>query len=160
MTKQKLLKAAQKKFESFGISPTLGDLYGPAMSITDQDEADIYFEALVIYDQDKCDKPRTRQESIQLVKNNLGYYAGYYDSETFQRVYKLFACEHPIFGVDKEVNHSAALKAGMIMGGLVASGMDKDAATKEARKAYVDLTSSAGEVKIKKRRIALKPKKK
>jgi len=28
----------------------------------------------------------------------LGYFSGYYDTKTIQRVQKLFSCKHPIFG--------------------------------------------------------------
>lgn len=28
----------------------------------------------------------------------VGYYAGYYDSETRERVERLFMCAHPVFG--------------------------------------------------------------
>lgn len=75
---------------------TIKEAYGPAMEITDQSEADEYFEALV----DGCMKhgghPRKRAESIE--RQNLGYFAGYYDSATRERVERLFKCSHPVFG--------------------------------------------------------------
>lgn len=55
------------------------EIYGPAMEITDQAEADHYFarlvERLVAY----FHKPH--DEAADLVRRNLGYYAGYYDSD-------------------------------------------------------------------------------
>jgi hypothetical protein len=74
---------------------TIGEAYGPAMEITDQQEANEYFGALV----ERCmrfGKTRTEAESIE--RQNLSYYAGYYDSATRERVEKLFLCAHPIFG--------------------------------------------------------------
>ena len=67
------------------------------MGITDQAEADAYFEGLVKHNQSvKPDRTRAKAEEIE--RSNLGYYAGYYDSETRERVERLFRCEHPVFG--------------------------------------------------------------
>ena len=74
---------------------TIGDKYDPAMKITDQAEADRYFEACVEH---SMRRGKTRGEAEQLERSNLGYYAGYYDHETRERVERLFSCEHPIFG--------------------------------------------------------------
>lgn len=75
---------------------TIGDIYGPAMKITNQEEADRYFEKLVLRCQAESDKDRSECEKIQ--RQNLGYYAGYYSHETRARVEQLFKCAHPIFG--------------------------------------------------------------
>lgn len=75
---------------------TLGDKYGPAMEITDQESADAYFEKCVDDCISKGNKSRATAESIE--RSNLGYYAGYYDNETRERVERLFKCSHPVFG--------------------------------------------------------------
>lgn len=74
---------------------TFGDKYGPAMEITDQDEADAYFELCVEH---TMSWGRTREEAEQIEKENLGYYAGYCDHETRIRVERLFNCMHPFLG--------------------------------------------------------------
>ncbi len=74
---------------------TIGDKYGPAMEITDEDEAKIYFEACVEH---MMERGNTREEAIKIEKSNIGYYAGYYDNKTAARVYQLFKCSHPVFG--------------------------------------------------------------
>lgn len=74
---------------------TLGDKYAPAMKITDQAEADIYFERCVEHAM-RFGEARELAESAE--RTNLGYYAGYYDSETRRRVESLFRCAHPAFG--------------------------------------------------------------
>ena len=83
-----------------------GDILGPAMNITDANDAHQYFREYVQYIQNWMDseKPRKPQKDTaeQIAKANLGYYAGYYDNKTRQRVEKLFCCEHPIFGSIKE----------------------------------------------------------
>lgn len=75
---------------------SIADKYSPAMSITDQAEADAYFEELVKHS--ILNFGNTREEAEANERASLGYYAGYYDSQTRERVEKLFRCEHPIFG--------------------------------------------------------------
>ena len=74
---------------------TYGEAYEPAMEITDQEEADRYFLVLVGM---SMKNGQSREEAEKIQRENLGYYAGYYDSETRARVEKLFNCAHPIFG--------------------------------------------------------------
>jgi hypothetical protein len=75
---------------------TMGEIYGPAMEMTEQGEADAYFETLVEMTMRLGAKTRAEAEAIE--RSNLGYYAGYYDNETRARVERLFRCEHPVFG--------------------------------------------------------------
>lgn len=76
--------------------PTYGEKYGPAMKITDPQEAKKYFEKLVREHMEQFNT--SREEAERLEKSNLGYYAGYYDSETMERVNRLFQTQHPVFG--------------------------------------------------------------
>ncbi len=82
---------------------TYGGLYGPAMAIEDQEQADQYFEFLVAYQMGAIVGSKTPAEDIrelaeQNTRINLGYYAGYYDGETQARVNRLFSTTHPVFG--------------------------------------------------------------
>ena len=81
---------------------TFGECLGPAMEITDPEDAQQYFAEYVNYIQKyhMLDKePRDDDVTAeQIVKINLGYFAGYYDDETRQRVEELFMCSHPVFG--------------------------------------------------------------
>jgi hypothetical protein len=74
---------------------TYGDKYRPAMEMTDPQEAAEYFEVCV---QHCMRHGKTRQEAEDIERKNLGYYAGYYSTETRLRVEKLFSCQHPFFG--------------------------------------------------------------
>ena len=65
------------------------------MIITDQAEADEYFEALV---ERSMRSGVRRDEAIRVEKINLGYFAGYCGYETMKRVNRLFRTTHPIFG--------------------------------------------------------------
>ena len=87
-----------------------------AMEVKTQAEADALFEELVSL---CCEngEPRAKCEVIQ--RSNLGYFAGYYDSETRARVERLFKCAHPIFGPiaqKGEPSPEEAFKMGQQMG--------------------------------------------
>lgn len=75
---------------------TYGDKYGPAMDITDEHEAQAYFEKCVRHCMQFFEK--TREEAEQIERFNLGYYSGYYSKEVAARVEALFRARHPIFG--------------------------------------------------------------
>lgn len=93
-----------------GKQMTIQEAYAPAMQITEQHEADKYFEFLVGY----CMGGRplmTREEAERIERNNLGYYAGYYDHDTRARVERLFRCQHPYFGKIAEKGPPTPLEA-------------------------------------------------
>lgn len=99
----------------FKLHTTHAEKYGPAMKITEQAEADAYFEDLVkhcmLFD-------KTREEAENIERKNLGYYAGYHDPETREQVEHLFKCEHPVFGKIKDngpPTPEMALMAGKVM---------------------------------------------
>ena len=74
---------------------TIGEKYRPAMRITTQEKPDAYFEKCVKHTM-SFGASREAAESIE--RQNLGYFAGYYDNETRKRVECLFHCSHPFFG--------------------------------------------------------------
>ncbi|MBE3093445.1 MAG: hypothetical protein IMZ52_00310 [Actinobacteria bacterium] len=80
---------------------TIGDMYHPAMKITTQEEANEYFESTVQYSLNQ-NPEMGREKAERIQKSNFGYFAGYYDNETRERVERLFCCEHPIFGSIKK----------------------------------------------------------
>lgn len=77
-----------------------GECLGPAMTITDQADADQYFNDYVAHIQRHLDghPEQAVGSAAEIARSNLGYYAGYYDDETRLRVERLFRCEHPVFG--------------------------------------------------------------
>ncbi len=75
---------------------SISEKYGPAMELTEQVEADAYFEKCVVHCVTHGGKTRAEAECIE--RSNLGYYAGYYDDKTRARVERLFRCAHPVFG--------------------------------------------------------------
>lgn len=92
---------------------TIGDKYGPAMKIADQAEAEAYFERCVEH---RMRLGSSRAEAETIERANLGYFAGYFDNETRERVERLFKCAHPVFGKIAEVGPpkpEAAFQAGI-----------------------------------------------
>lgn len=84
---------------------TYGQILDPAMKITEEEDAKQYLESYISYlipyvidnNKDK-DDIFIYEESVKIAKYNLGYYAGYFDNSTRERVERLFNCSHPIFG--------------------------------------------------------------
>jgi len=95
---------------------TIGEKYRPAMEIRSQAEADEYFRRLVEH---QISFGTTRERAEEVERQNLGYFAGYYDDETRARVERLFLCEHPVFGAIAEngpPTAEEALRAGLELG--------------------------------------------
>lgn len=94
---------------------TYREKYGPAMEIMDQGEADTYFEKCVKH---TMSFGKSREEAESIERQNLGYWAGYYDVETRLRVEQLFACKHPFFGKaeDGEPTPEEAFEMGKQLG--------------------------------------------
>lgn len=79
---------------------TYGECLGPAMRITEQEDADQYLSSYTSYIQKTLDKnpSNNNRTASEIAKGNLGYYAGYHSVETRGRIEKLFMTQHPIFG--------------------------------------------------------------
>lgn len=75
---------------------TSGDRYGPAMEMTDEAEAQEYLGKLIM--ENMANSKNSYEKADRVERENLGYYAGYYNEETRRRVEKLFGCAHPVFG--------------------------------------------------------------
>lgn len=82
---------------------TLREKYGPAMEIETQEQADAYFERCVEHHLRAFSETGISREKAEGVeRENLGYYAGYYDHPTRIRVDRLFKCTHPLLGAAKD----------------------------------------------------------
>ena len=94
---------------------TIGEKYGPAMKITSRKEAKEYLEECIQHTMRFFNKTRKEARDIELA--NLGYYAGYCDTDTRKRVEYLFNCVHPVFGPAKSkiITAEEALELGMKM---------------------------------------------
>lgn len=100
---------------------SIRDKYGPAMTIVDQLAADAYFKRCVDHTVEHWNK--SRQEAEDIERSNLGYYAGYYDHATRERVERLFHCAHPFFGPIAE--HGPPTPEEALVAGLVAATLTR-----------------------------------
>jgi len=106
---------------------TIGAKYMPAMLIMEQADADVYFECLVEHALHCFGGERADAEKVE--RDNLGYFAGYYDHETRARVERLFRCAHPIFGAIAERGAPTleeAMNAGLTMGAAMKEKRDHE----------------------------------
>ena len=105
----------QKQFTKFnpeGKSKlTYGESLTPAMSITDQEDAEQYLRDYIAFIEKAVVLKDEDDSAENIAKSNLGYFAGYYDSETQERVNRIFRTQHPIFGKDTPTPEEA-LQAG------------------------------------------------
>ena len=95
-----------------------GDRYQRAMEIQTPSEADAYFAELVEEQMLSSGCSRAQAENVE--RANLAYFAGYYNDETRERVERLFACAHPIFGPIAKYpapSPEQALAMGRVFGG-------------------------------------------
>lgn len=85
---------------------TMGGIFNEAVRLTktDVEEALRFFGAYVQYIYNEAEDLAALPENERLAaaesraKSNFGYFAGYYDAEVCDLVYKTFSCSHPIYG--------------------------------------------------------------
>ena len=78
---------------------TVGEALNPITEITDEADAAQYLESYIHFIENTCNKagsPGFNPRETALA--NIGYYAGYFDKETADRIYALFHTTHPVFG--------------------------------------------------------------
>lgn len=92
------------------IGKTMGEAMDAIVSCETEEEAGHVTELLVA----AClyhDPELTEEKAREIALENVGYCTGYYDSETAERVFKLFKTKHPIFGTTRP-SAEEAFKAG------------------------------------------------
>lgn len=95
---------------------THSDMLAPAMKIVDAAEATEYLQDYIAH-----------VKSEELAKNNLAYYAGYYNRETRERVEKLFNCIHPVLGpVAANLTAEEVFNMGVKMGESIKSKVEAE----------------------------------
>ena len=88
------------------------------MTITDQRIADSFLEELINKNMQNPKCNHSRKEANSIERENIGYFAGYYDVETRERMEKFFGAIHPVFGpVSKGIpTATQAFELGLEMG--------------------------------------------
>lgn len=80
--------------------------YALQLARENKEEAKHFFSEYVNNIYSNNDKVDSLDEAEKIAKHNFGYFAGYYDQEDCDLIYKTYKCSHPIFG-DKPYEVSA-----------------------------------------------------
>lgn len=118
------MKSLKKKAEELGLPVlpdkcTMGDKYKVACEkVRTPEQAKVWLEILIKHNMSHSTPPHTRKEAEEIERQNIGYFAGYYDHDIQDVVCKTFNTEHPIFGKTKPTGEQA-LRAGMELGMLM-----------------------------------------
>ena len=85
---------------------TIGEVFNEALRLarTDSYEAKEFFKEYINWI--STQNHYSWDKATEIAKSNLGYFAGYYDEEVCDIIYKTYQCSHPIFG-DKPFSVSA-----------------------------------------------------
>lgn len=98
--------------------PTFQDALAPAMQIQDAADAQQYLRAYIAHIECRLadDQGVDGHTAEQIARANLGYFAGYYDHTTRERVERLFGAVHPVIGSASkgECTPAQALEAGAV----------------------------------------------
>ena len=96
---------------------TIGEVFNLALKLAKEspEEAKEFFYEYVNYI--STANHYSWDKSIEIAKCNLGYFAGYYDRETYDIINKIYEAQHPIFGCNPfDVSSKDAFNKGMEIG--------------------------------------------
>ena len=97
---------------------TMGELFDFALKLAkeeDKTESQEFFREYV--KQISIKNNYSLEKSTEIAKLNLGYFAGYYNQDVCDLIYKTYNCSHPIFGNKPfEVSPEEAYKKGLERG--------------------------------------------
>ena len=95
---------------------TMGEVFDKALQLAkeNKEEAKNFFKLYIEHILENNDEVYSLKEAEKIAKENFGYFAGYYNPEVCDIIYKTYQCSHPIFG-DKPFSVSAedAYKKGL-----------------------------------------------
>ena len=74
------------------------EIFELARKIKDKDDAQQYIREYSRWIMIKSLGKFPKEESLNIAKENFGYWAGYFGNEERKRTETLFECEHPYFG--------------------------------------------------------------
>jgi hypothetical protein len=88
---------------------TIGEIFEGAMKATEKEEAKQYLNDYTAHIQKYLDETPDPNglTAMEIAKQNLGYYSGYYNKEIYERIMELFETEHPVFGKSWPTNEEA-----------------------------------------------------
>lgn len=96
----------ENEFSNIKEGATVGQLYDKAIEIAregDREKAKRYFDALVDHCVKTCAAERPnenidKEKAEKIIHSNIGYWAGYHERGTIEKVHDVFGSAHPVFG--------------------------------------------------------------
>lgn len=78
---------------------TMGEIFNTALDVAKTGNSDRCQEFLTSYvEYIVSESNRNVAEAEDIAKSNLGYFAGYYNSEVYETINKAYGAVHPVFG--------------------------------------------------------------
>lgn len=111
--------------DRFRKDSSIGELYvdSGVMEVKTQEEADGKLKVLVEHYMRYHDK--TLEEATKIVKENIGYMAGYYSHEAIERTQRLYGTVHPVLGTAKQIEALSPKQIMTLGAGVAALGGPK-----------------------------------
>ena len=80
-------------------------------------KCDQFLNAYATYILDENESVTNYEDALNIAKSNLGYFARYYDRETYERVNKTYGAIHPVFKTNPfDIAPEEAYRIGLEMG--------------------------------------------
>ena len=99
---------------------TMGEIFYLANSLAKEgikSKCDQFLNAYVTSILDLNESVTNYEDALNIAKSNLGYFAGYYDRETYDRVNKAYGAVHPVFKTNPfDIAPEEAYRIGLEMG--------------------------------------------
>ena len=103
-----------KKYE------TMEEIFDLANSLAKEgikSKCDQFLNAYVTSILDLNESVTNYEDALNLAKSNLGYFAGYYDRKTYDRINKAYGAIHPVFKTNPfDIAPEEAYRIGLEMG--------------------------------------------
>ena len=98
---------------------TMGEIFYLANSLAKEgikSKCDQFLNAYVTSILDLNESVTNYEDALNIAKSNLGYFAGYYDRETYDRVNKAYGAVHPVFKTNPfDIDQEEAYHLGLEM---------------------------------------------
>ena len=80
-------------------------------------KCDKFLNAYATYILDENESVTNYEEALNIARSNLGYFAGYYDRKTYDRINKAYGAIHPVFKTNPfDIAPEEAYRIGLEMG--------------------------------------------
>lgn len=80
-------------------------------------KCDQFLNAYATFILDENESVTNYEDALNIAKSNLGYFAGYYDRKTYDRINKAYGAIHPVFKTNPfDIAPEEAYRIGLEMG--------------------------------------------